>query len=110
MEIGFILAQQEQGQGYATEAVRGLLDHAFTEMHMHRVVALTDAPNTAPAELLVRVGTRQEADLVDNVFFKGEWGSELLFAKLAREPAPTAHPAQPTAPTAPTVPTQEDPR
>src|SRR5690242_4229052 len=28
-EIGFTLAPQYQGKGYATEAVRGLLDHLF---------------------------------------------------------------------------------
>jgi hypothetical protein len=31
---------------------------------------------------------RQEAHFVDNVFFKGAWGSELLFAKLTREHHP----------------------
>jgi hypothetical protein len=28
---------------------------------------------------------RQEAHLVENVFIKGEWGSEFIFATLARE-------------------------
>ena len=90
LEIGFTLARSEQGWGYATEAVDGLLRHAFTAMNMHRVVAVTDARNTAAAGLLTRVGMRQEAHLIDNVFFKSEWGSELLFATLAREHEPVA--------------------
>jgi RimJ/RimL family protein N-acetyltransferase len=93
MEIGFTLARDEQGRGYATEAVVALLDHAFTTMHLHRVVAVTDARNTAAAALLTRLGMRQEAHFVDNVFFKGAWGSELLFAKLAREHLPAPRPA-----------------
>lgn len=88
IEIGFTLARSEQGWGYATEAVDGLLRYAFTTMNMHRVVAVTDARNTAAAGLLTRVGMRQEAHLIENVFFKGEWGSELLFAILAREHEP----------------------
>jgi RimJ/RimL family protein N-acetyltransferase len=91
MEIGFTLAPEEQGRGYATEALQGLLDHAFTQLGLHRVVAVTDARNTTAAALLRRIGMRQEGHLVENVFFKGEWGSELLFAKLARDhdPAPS---------------------
>ncbi|WP_374458042.1 GNAT family N-acetyltransferase [Nocardioides sp.] len=98
MEIGFTLARAEQGRGYATEALNALLDHGFGPMHLHRFTAITDARNTAAAALLNRVGMRQEAHFVDNVFFKGEWGSELLFAKLAREHRP-----------APRLPTTTDP-
>jgi RimJ/RimL family protein N-acetyltransferase len=85
LEVGFTVAAAHQGRGYATEALRGLLDHAFGAMGMHRVVAVTDARNAASASLLTRVGMRQEAHFVENVFFKGEWGSELLFAVLDRE-------------------------
>lgn len=90
MEIGFTLAREQQGRGYATEALQGLLDHALFEMRLHRIVAVTDARNAAAAALLTRVGMRQEAHFVDNVFFKGAWGSERLFAKLAREHDPPA--------------------
>ena len=88
MEVGFTLAAAEQGRGYATEALAALLDRAFAAMGLHRVVAVIDVRNTPAAALLRRVGMRQEAHFVDNVFFKGAWGSELLFAKLAREHAP----------------------
>lgn len=99
MEIGFTLAPAEQGRGYATEALNALLDHGFGPMHLHRVVAITDARNTAAAALLKRVDMRQEAHFVDNVFFKGAWGSELLFAKLAREHRPVPGPPTTRQPT-----------
>lgn len=89
MEVGFTLAPTHHGKGYATEALHGLLDHAFTTMSLHRVVAVTDARNNAAAALLTRVGMRQEAHFLDNVFFKGAWGSELMFARLAREHEPS---------------------
>jgi RimJ/RimL family protein N-acetyltransferase len=85
LEVGFTLAPGHQGRGYATEALRGLLGHAFGTWGMHRVVAITDALNHPAAALLLRVGFRQEAHFVDNVFFKGAWGSELLFAMLESE-------------------------
>ncbi len=85
LEVGFTLAPEHQGQGYATEALRGLLSYAFGELGVHRVVAITDARNDAAAALLTRVGFRKEAHFHDNVFFKGAWGSEFLFAVLASE-------------------------
>lgn len=84
-EVGFTLAPDQQGRGYAAEALTALLDWAFPTLGLHRVVAITDALNTPAAALLERVGFRREAHFVDNVFFKGAWGSEFLFAVLDRE-------------------------
>ena len=84
-ELGFTLAPAYQGRGYGTEAVRGLLDYAFGTLGLHRVVAVTDALNAPAAALLDRVGMRREAHFHENVFFKGAWGSEFLFAMLDRE-------------------------
>ena len=84
-ELGFTLAPAYQGKGYGTEAVRGLLDYAFGTLVLHRVVAVTDALNAPAAALLDRVGLRREAHFHENVFFKGAWGSEFLFAVLERE-------------------------
>jgi len=84
-EIGFTLAPGQHGRGYGTEAVTALLDWAFPAFGLHRVIAITDALNVSAAALLERVGFRREAHFVENVFFKGAWGSELLFAVLAHE-------------------------
>ena len=84
-EVGFTLAPDRQGQGYATEALTGLLDWAFPTFGLHRVIAVTDALNAPAAGLLERIGMRREAHFIENVFFKGEWGSEFQFAVLKRE-------------------------
>lgn len=84
-EVGFTLAPGEQGKGFGTEALTGLLDWAFPTLGLHRVIAVTDALNAPAAALLERVGFRREAHLVENIFFKGAWGSELQFAVLERE-------------------------
>ena len=84
-EVGFTLAPAHQGKGYGTEALQALLGYAFGTLELHRVVAVTDALNEPAAALLERVGMRREAHFVENVFFKGAWGSELLFAMLDKE-------------------------
>jgi RimJ/RimL family protein N-acetyltransferase len=85
VEVGFSLAPAQQGKGYGTEALRALLGYAFGTLGMHRVMAVTDALNAPAAALLERVGMRREAHFHENVFFKGAWGSEFLFAMLERE-------------------------
>jgi RimJ/RimL family protein N-acetyltransferase len=84
-EVGFTMAPAHQGMGYATEALQALLGFAFQSYGLHRIVAVTDTLNAPAAALLQRVGMRREGHFVENVFFKGAWGSEYLFAVLERE-------------------------
>ena len=84
-QVGFTLAPEHQGKGFGTEALEAMLGFAFERFRLHRVYAVTDALNDAAAAMLERVGFRREAHFHENVFFKGAWGSELLFAILERE-------------------------
>jgi len=84
-EIGYTLSRAAQGQGYATEAVHRLLDFLFRDLGLHRVQAICDADNDASSRLLERVGLRREAYFVENIWFKGRWGSEYAYAILAAE-------------------------
>jgi RimJ/RimL family protein N-acetyltransferase len=84
-EVGFTLAPEHQGKGYAAEALGALLGFAFETFGLHRMIAVTDALNAPAATLLERVGMRREGHFHENVFFKGAWGSEFLFAILQRE-------------------------
>ena len=95
-EVGFSLAPNQQGRGYGTEAVRALLGYVFETLGLHRVMAVTDALNKPAAALLQRLGLRQEAHFHENVFFKGAWGSELVFAMLEREWFAQSPPATPS--------------
>ncbi len=92
-EVGWVIRPDASGRGYATEAVRALLDAAFRSYGLRRVIARIDAENTASARLAERVGMRLEARLVENEWFKGRWGDELDYAVLARE-WEAAHPAE----------------
>ncbi|HJU36687.1 MAG TPA: GNAT family N-acetyltransferase [Gaiellaceae bacterium] len=84
-EVGFIFDPRRQGEGFATEAARALVDWAFTAAGFHRVIGRTEARNTASARVLEKLGMRLEAHLVENEWVKGEWQSELVYAILDRE-------------------------
>jgi RimJ/RimL family protein N-acetyltransferase len=84
-EIGYVIHPDYQGRGYATEAIRPVLDLAFAELGVHRVVGRLEARNVASARVLEKVGMRREAHFVENEFVKGEWQSEIVYAILDRE-------------------------
>lgn len=84
-ELGYAIAADTEGRGYATEAARAVLDLAFGPFGLHRVVARLDARNAPSARLLTRLGMRQEAHFVRDEFFKEEWTDTLVFAVLADE-------------------------
>jgi RimJ/RimL family protein N-acetyltransferase len=84
-EIGYAFNPAYYGHGYATETCRALLRLAFEDMDLHRVVGRIDERNDASAAVLRRLGMRQEAVLVENEWFKGEWTTEVDFAILASE-------------------------
>ena len=84
-EIGYTLARAYQGKGIASEAVSCILDYAFRTLELHRVIAITDCENTASIALLERLGLRREGHFIQNVWFKGRWANEYLYAILQEE-------------------------
>jgi RimJ/RimL family protein N-acetyltransferase len=86
-EIGWTLAPEAQGYGYATEAAQAVLDLAIDELGFHRVEARLDARNRASAAICERLGMRREGVLRDNMYLKGEWTSEAIYAVLRGRPA-----------------------
>ena len=56
--VGYALSQAARGQGYASEAVNALLEHAFRALRVERVFATTDQANTDSVKLMERVGMR----------------------------------------------------
>lgn len=84
-EIGYTLSRAYQGQGLATEAIVCLLTYAFQTFQLHRIIAISDCENTASVALLERLGMRREGHFLQNIWFKGKWGDEYLYAILKDE-------------------------
>jgi RimJ/RimL family protein N-acetyltransferase len=54
----FALSTAYRGQGLATEAARAMVDYAFRELKLKRVVATTSYENNASAAVMRRLGMR----------------------------------------------------
>lgn len=61
-EIGWLLARDRWGRGYATEAARAGLAYAFGHRRIDRLGSIIRAGNTASQRVAVRIGMRRAAD------------------------------------------------
>lgn len=84
-EVGYIFNPTFAGQGYATEAVRAMVDLGFYHFEFHRIFARLDAKNVGSVGVVERLGFRREAHLIENDCFKGQWGDEFIYARLKSE-------------------------
>ncbi len=85
-EIGWVLHQAYQGQGYATEAAKAVLDYAFTGLQAHRVIATCQPENTASYRVMEKIGMRREG-YFQKCIYRGEniWWDEYFYAILENE-------------------------
>ena len=84
-EIGWTLHPDFFGRGFATEASAAVLDLAFDTLGLHRVRAELDPRNSASVALCRRLGMREEAHFVQDLWFKGEWADTGVYGILASE-------------------------
>ena len=84
-EIGWIFNPAYGARGYATEAAFATASRAFAELGVHRLFARLDALNSGSVRVCERLGMRREAHLVENDLDGERWGSEYVYATLARE-------------------------
>lgn len=84
-EIGYFLNRSFQSQGYASKAVRGLISYTISSLRAHRVFAVADERNIGSIKLMERIGMQKEAHFRNNIFLKGEWNNEVIYAVLAFE-------------------------
>lgn len=82
-EIGWAFHPAFHRPGYATEAVRAILDLCFSTLQAHRVFARLDPQNGSAVSLCDQLGMRREAHLRENLLPNGEWGDTLVYGLLS---------------------------
>jgi ribosomal-protein-serine acetyltransferase len=81
--IGYWLAADAEGRGLMTAAVTALLDHAFFEWELHRVIIEVVVGNERSQAIPERLGFRQEAILREAKLVGGRHEDTRLYAMLA---------------------------
>ncbi len=73
VEIGYVLNPLFWKKGYATEAVKRIIEYAFDELDIHRIEARLMDGNTASEKVLKKCGLKYEGTGKDEIFIKEEF-------------------------------------
>ncbi len=80
--IGYFLDHHHNGKGYATEAIKALVDYAFEELHLHRIEAGVMPRNLPSQRVLEKAGFHREGIARKNVNINGIWEDHQVLAIL----------------------------
>lgn len=83
--LGYWVAPDQQGNGYATEACELVVEYAFRELRLHRISAVTMAPNAASRRVLERAGFVHEGTDREATFADGEYVDDERYGLLRKE-------------------------
>jgi len=72
-DIGYAFAPKFQGQGFATEAIKALIDEAFAKRKSERIFATIFVGNKASRNVVEKVGFILEGTIRRAVLKRGQW-------------------------------------
>jgi RimJ/RimL family protein N-acetyltransferase len=72
-ELGYVLARDQWGHGYATEVARRLIVFGFDELGLRRITATCHPDNLASAQVLEKSGMHFEKTMRDDLRVRRGW-------------------------------------
>ena len=84
-EIGFWLGKPYSGKGYASKALRAVLQYGFINLDLNRVEATTAIENLRSIRLLEKAGFQKEGILRQTLSLDGKWADECILGLLKKE-------------------------
>ncbi|MCL2353292.1 MAG: GNAT family N-acetyltransferase [Defluviitaleaceae bacterium] len=78
-ELGYWIGEEHWGFGYATEAVKALIDFAFTQKGYHKVWGRFFTSNPASGKVMEKVGMVKEGLLAQHVLKDGKFEDLALY-------------------------------
>lgn len=90
-ELGYVFNPAYYGKGYATEACKRLMQYAFEQMGVHRIIASCNTENAPSWKLLERLSMRREGYFKKPSFFEKSpegnpvWHDDYQYAMIDEE-------------------------
>jgi len=81
-EIAYGVAESHQGRGIATIAVAAMIDKAFNESSLRKLVAYVHDRNLPSCRVLEKLGFQKEGFLREHYIINGKAENEILFGLL----------------------------
>jgi len=81
--IGYAMDEKEQGRGHMKEAVKLVVDYAFSDMELHRIEATALVDNIKSKRVLMACGFKEIGISEKYLFINGNWVDHSIFYKIA---------------------------
>lgn len=72
-ELGYWIDEENWGKGYATEAVKAVIEFAFSEKHYHKVYARHFASNLGSGRVMQKSGMVKEGTLLQHIYKENKY-------------------------------------
>lgn len=84
-ELGCTISKRHHGKGYATNAMRAVIDYLLSTLDKHRIVCSVDPRNNNSIRLLERLKFRKEAHFKESILIDGKWVDDIVYSILKSE-------------------------
>nr|WP_086937868.1 GNAT family protein [Thaumasiovibrio occultus] len=82
-KLGWVIAPEYRGKGFATEAASAVMDFGFHDLNAHRIIATAQPENVASWRLMEKIGMRREGHFIQCIArADGTWWDEYFYAAL----------------------------
>ena len=81
-EVGYWLSGEYEGLGIITRSVELLIEYAFTEMNLHKIIIYIQSENIKSATIPKRLNFIKEGVLVEHEMSNGKFVSLDLYSKI----------------------------
>lgn len=84
-ELGYWMGRPYWGHGFATEAVKRMIDFGFSDLGLNKVWAAAITRNEGSMKVLKKAGMKQEGILRENRYVSGTYEDAAVYGVLRRE-------------------------
>ncbi len=84
-QMAYFIQKEYWGRGYTTEAAKKIIDFAFEDIGLHKIITGCLTENVASEKVMKKCNMVKEAELVKHVWHENEWKDRVEYRLLREE-------------------------
>lgn len=85
VHLGYFIHKKYWGKGITTEAVRAIIEYAFSKGNVHKIETGCLKDNIASEKIMIKCAFTREAEKMDHMFLDGNWRDRVEYRLLKKE-------------------------